>query len=129
VNAAEHADYGRSNVLGYATFGGSLDEAVTNQVYVLAAAGFYPGAYNVVTRNADEILVYYGVYGDVEASTGPAVARLDATTLAGVWNTQLAVYEKVTGWNYPGVAGLHGNGTLLVVSGNTDAPGDRPRNA
>lgn len=82
------------------------------------APGFYPGAYNVVTRNENEIFVYYG---EVEGATGPAVARLDADTLEEIWNTQLAVYENETAWNYPGVVGMHGNGTLIVVSGNTAA--------
>lgn len=121
VSAAEHGDYGRSHVFEYATFGGSLDEDVANQVYARASPRFYPGAYNVVTRNANEVLVYYGVYGDVEGSTGPAVARLDALTLEEVWNTQLAVYENEAAWNYPGVVGLLGNGTLAAVSGNTVA--------
>jgi hypothetical protein len=121
VNAAEHADYGRSHVFEYAIFGGSLDEDLTNQVIVRTTAPDYPGTYNVVTRNPDEIFVYYGVYGEVEGATGPTVARLDANTLEEVWNTQLAVYENDTAWNYPGVIGLHGNGTLIVVSGNTAA--------
>jgi hypothetical protein len=121
VNAAEHADYERSHVFEYATFGGSLDEGATNEAVVRALPGNYPGTYNVVTRNADEIFIYYGVYGEVEGSTGPAVARVDADTLEEVWNTQLAVYENETAWNYPGVIGLHGNGTLIVVSGNTAA--------
>jgi hypothetical protein len=39
-----------------------------------------------------------------------------------IWSTQLAVYDdNETAWNYPGVVGLHGNGTLIVVSGNTAA--------
>jgi hypothetical protein len=121
VNAAEHADDGRSHVFEYATFGGSLDEDATNQPVIRTASGFYPGAYNVVTRNPDEIFVYYGIYGEVEGATGPAVARIDADTLEEVWNTQLAVYENETAWNYPGVIGMHGNGSLIVVSGNTAA--------
>jgi hypothetical protein len=121
VNAAEHADYERSHIFEYAIFGGSLDEEASNQAIVRATAPNYPGAYNVVTRNPDEIFVYYGVYGEVEGAIGPAVARLDANTLEEVWNTQLAVYENETAWNYPGVVGLHGNGTLIVVSGNTAA--------
>jgi hypothetical protein len=121
VNAAEHADYARSHIFEYALFGGSLDPDASNRAIVRATAPVYPGAYNVVTRNPDEIFVYYGVYGEVEGSTGPAVALLDANTLEEVWNTQLAVYENETAWNYPGVVGLHGNGTLIVVSGNTAA--------
>ncbi len=121
VNAAEHADDGRSHVFQYATFGGSLDEDATNQAVVRTAPGFYPGAYNVVTRNENEIFVYYGVYGEVEGATGPAVARLDADTLEEVWNTQLAVLENETAWNYPGVIGMHGNGTLIVISANVAA--------
>jgi hypothetical protein len=121
VNAAEHADYARSHIFEYAIFGGSFDEDASNQTIVRATTADYPGAYNVVTRNPGEIFVYYGVYGDVEGSTGPAVALLDANTLEEVWNTQLAVYENETAWNYPGVVGLHGNGTLIVVSGNTAA--------
>lgn len=121
VNAAEHADDGRSHVFEYATFGGSLDEDATNQAVIRTAPGSYPGADNVVTRNENEIFVYYGVYGELEGATGPAVARLDADTLEEVWNMQLAVYENETAWNYPGVVGMHGNGTLIVVSGNTAA--------
>ena len=121
VNAAEHADYARSHIFEYALFGGSLDEEAANRVIVRATSPDYPGAYNVVTRNPDELFVYYGVYGDVEGSTGPAIALLDANTLEEVWHTQLAVYENETAWNYPGVIGLHGNGTLIVVSGNTAA--------
>jgi len=121
VNPGEHFDYGRSHVFEYATFGGSLESDVTNQAYVRVAPGSYPGAYNVVTRSRNEAFIYYGVYGDVEGSTGPAVARIDVDTLEEVWNTQLAVYENETAWNYPGVVGMHGNGTLIVVSGNTAA--------
>ncbi|MEL6148906.1 MAG: hypothetical protein AAFV33_12255 [Chloroflexota bacterium] len=121
VNPAEHADDGRSHVFEYATFGGSLDEDVTNTTVIRTAPGFYPGAYNVVTRNENEIFVYYGVYGEVEGTTGPAVARLDADTLEEVWNVQLAEYENETAWNYPGVVQTHGNGTLIVISGNTAA--------
>jgi hypothetical protein len=122
VNAAEHADYARSHIFEYAIFGGSLDEDASNQAIVRASAPDYPGAYNMVTRNPDEIFVYYGVYGEVEGAIGPAVARLDAHTLEEVWNTQLAVYDdNETVWNYPGVIGVHGNGTLIVVSGNTAA--------
>jgi hypothetical protein len=121
VNAAEHFDYARSHVFEYALFGGSLDPNASNRAIVRATAPVYPGAYNVVTRNPDEIFVYYGVYGEVEGAIGPAVARLDATTLEEVWNTQLAVYENETAWNYPGVVGMHGNGTLIVVSGGTAA--------
>ena len=121
VNAAEHSDYARSHIFEHAIFGGSLDDVASNQLIVRATAPNYPGAYNVVTRNPDEIFVYYGVYGEVDGATGPAVARLDANTLEEVWNTQLAVYENETAWNYPGVIGMHGNGTLIVVSGNTAA--------
>jgi hypothetical protein len=121
VNAAEHADYGRSHVFEYATFGGSLDEDASNQVVVRTLPGFYPATYNIVTRYADEIFIYFGVYGDIEGSTGPTVARVDANTHEEVWSTQLAVYGNETAWNYPGVIGLHGNGMLVVVSGNTVA--------
>lgn len=121
VNAAEHADDGRSHVFEYATFGGSLAEGATNTAIVRPASGFYPGAYNVVTRNENEIFVYYGVYGEVEGATGPAVARLDADTLEEVWNVQLDVLDNETGWNYPGVIGMHGNGTLIVISANIAA--------
>jgi hypothetical protein len=65
--------------------------------------------------------VYYGVYGDVEGSTGPSVARLDADTLEELWNVQLSFDTNETAWNYPGVVGMHGNGTLIVVSTNTAA--------
>jgi hypothetical protein len=121
VNAAEHFDYARSHVFEYAVFGGSLSEDAGNRAIMRATTPDYPGAYNVVTRNPDEIFVYYGVYGEVEGAIGPAVARLDANTLEEVWNTQLAVYENDTAWNYPGVVGMHGNGTLIVVSGGTAA--------
>ncbi|MEL6721364.1 MAG: hypothetical protein AAFP82_21875, partial [Bacteroidota bacterium] len=70
VNASEHADIGRSHVFEKATFGGSLDANIQNQAIVRSASGFYPGIYNVVTRNENEIFVYYGVYGDVPGSTG-----------------------------------------------------------
>jgi hypothetical protein len=121
VNAAEHSDYARSHIFEYAIFGGSLSEDAGNRAIVRATTPDYPGAYNVVTRNPDEIFVYYGVYGEVEGAIGPAVARLDANTLEEVWNTQLAVYENDTAWNYPGVVGMHGNGTLIVASGGTAA--------
>ncbi|MEO1645146.1 MAG: hypothetical protein AAFR67_08155 [Chloroflexota bacterium] len=121
VNAAEHADDGRSHVFEHATFGGSLDENVTNRTVIRTADGFYPGAYNVVTRNENEIFVYYGVYGEVEGATGPAVARLDADTLEEVWNVQLAVLDNDSAWNYPGVVQMHGNGTLIVISANIAA--------
>lgn len=121
VNPGEHFDYGRSHVFEYATFGGSLNEGVANRVYVRSVPGFHPGTYNVVTRNRDEAFIYYGVYGDVEGSTGPSVAKIDADSLETLWDVQLAVETNETAWNYPGVIGMHGNGTLIVVSGNTAA--------
>lgn len=99
VNAAEHADDGRSHVFEYAIFGGSLDEDVTNTVVVRTAPGFYPGAYNVVTRNENEIFVYYGVYGEVESVTGPAVARLDGYLLVAM-NDENALYTDPVNGNY-----------------------------
>ena len=118
VNATEHADVGRSHVFDKATFGGSLASNAQNKAIVRSAPGFYPGTYNVVTRNENELFVYYGVYGDVPGSTGPAVARLDPNTLQEVWKIQLAEYKNESAWNYPGVIGMHGNGSLIVVSGN-----------
>ncbi|SLN47296.1 PQQ-binding-like beta-propeller repeat protein [Pseudooctadecabacter jejudonensis] len=117
ATAFEHGDAGRSHTFGEAIFAEDMSETADYSVKVREAMGRYPGAYNIVTRAADEIFVYYGVYGDVDASTGPTVAKLNSDTFDEVWNTQIAAFG-VEKWNYPGVLSLHGNGRLYAVGGD-----------
>ncbi|MEO1443744.1 MAG: hypothetical protein AAFV33_25305, partial [Chloroflexota bacterium] len=117
VTGFEHADAGRTHQFESATFGGSMTDPSNNDVSIRIAPEVYPGAYNIVTRDRNELFVYFGVYGENEASTGPTVARLDADTLEEVWRTQIAEFSAET-WNYPGALGLHGNGNLYMVGGN-----------
>lgn len=78
VTASEHADEGRSHRFGAAVFTGALDNAENNRVSTRVAPRNYPGTFNLVTRNPDELFVYFGSYGEIEGANGPMVARLDA---------------------------------------------------
>lgn len=117
VTGSEHSDPGRSRAFPDAVFGGSPTEPDRNTVVVRTTPQRYPGPYNLVTREADELFVYSGSYGGVEGATGPVVARLDPRTLEEVWRTTVSVVEP-GGWNYPGALGVHGNGDLYVVAAN-----------
>lgn len=118
ATAFEHGDAGRTHLFGAAVFGGDLANPENNTVNIRTAPGDYPGAYNIVTRNPSELFVYFGVYGEIEESTGTTVALLNADTLEEVWRTQVEE-QAPEEWIYPGVLGLHGNGNLYAVGGNT----------
>ncbi len=118
ATAFEHGDAGRTHLFDSAVFDGDLNGSSSNNIGIRKALGDYPGAYNIVTRNPDELYVYFGVYGEVEGATGPTVALLNADTLAEEWRTAIDA-QGPQEWIYPGALGLHGNGNLYVVGGNT----------
>lgn len=117
ATAFEHGDAGRSHTFGGAVFSGDMVTPEKNKVLTKEAPSLYPGAYNIVTREKDELYVYFGVYGDADDAKGPAIAKLDARTLEEIWRTEIADFSDTT-WNYPGVLSLHGNGNLYVIGGN-----------
>lgn len=116
----EHGDPGRQHVFDAAVFTGDLNNPRSNRINIRTTTDDYPGIYNLVTRNQDELFVYFGSFGDVEVSKGPALARIDANSLEEVWRISVADLTPQD-WNYPGVVGLHGNGYLYVVVGNVIA--------
>ena len=120
VTAFEHADAGRTHRFSDAVIGGDITNPTNNNVSVRTAPEAYPGAYNIVTRNPDELYIYFGVYGEIEEATGPTVALLNADTLEEVWRTTVKEFPPET-WNYPGAIGLHGNGNLYAIGGNVIA--------
>ena len=117
IAAFEHGDAGRQHVFNTAVFTGDTSNPSSNRVSTRTTPETYPGIYNLVTRNPNELFVYFGSYGDMEEATGPTLARLDATSLEEVWRTPVTEITPPS-WNYPGVVGLHGNGDLYVVAGN-----------
>ena len=90
VAGFEHGDTGRQHVFDSAVFTGDLNNPRSNQINIRTTTDDYPGIYNVVTRNQDELFVYFGSYGDVEVSKGPALARIDANSLEEVWRISVA---------------------------------------
>lgn len=117
VTTFEHGDVGRSHRFDKAIFGGDIIDGSNNEVHIRTAQALYPGAYNMVTRSPEELYIYFGVYGEVEAAKGPTVARLNAHTLEEVWRTTVKEFSPEE-WNYPGVLSLHDNGNLYLVGGN-----------
>ncbi|HWA89759.1 MAG TPA: hypothetical protein VG889_06980 [Rhizomicrobium sp.] len=78
------------------------------------ASGTYYAPYNVVTRERDELFVYGGY---VNVDDGAYVAKLDATSLNETWRVNLKVAKK-DWFEWPGVAGVLGNGFVYAVAGN-----------
>ncbi len=76
----------------------------------------YPGPYNLVTRDAGELFVLFGVYAEVDGCDGAQVARLDAATLEQVWCTRLVDTKALDRWNYMGVLGVLPDGDLVAVA-------------
>ncbi|MGQ7829264.1 hypothetical protein [Altererythrobacter sp. Z27] len=115
--AFEHFDSGRTHNFGCATFGGTHDGA--NIVSARQLPGSYPTPYNWVIDEAGNGYVYGGAYGDFPGVPGSFVARI-APDGSEVWRRQLfdapAHPER---WNYPGVVGLHSNGSLYAVFGTS----------
>jgi hypothetical protein len=78
------------------------------------APGVYYAPYNVVTRERDELYVYGGY---VNVDEGAYVAKLDAATLSEHWRVHLKVAKKEF-FEWPGVAGVLGNGFVYAIAGN-----------
>lgn len=117
VVAFEHFDMGRTHLFACATFSGQFDGA--NTVTPVALSQVYTTPYNMVIGADNASFVYAGAYGDFPGAPGSFVAGLDADGNER-WRTQLfdASAHPET-WNYPGVVGIHRNGFVYVVYGNT----------
>jgi hypothetical protein len=87
-------------------------------VHVREAPGRYPGPYNVVTRQRDELFVLFGVYPEVDGADGAQVVSLDAGTLEERWRTRLLDCRASDRWNYMGVIGVLPDGDLIAMAGN-----------
>jgi hypothetical protein len=68
----------------------------------------------VVTRDRDELFVYGGY---VSEGNGAYVAKLDPVTLREAWRVYLRA-ARDDHWNWFGVVGVHGNGSLYAIAGN-----------
>ncbi len=126
VTPNESYDSGRSHVFPFAC---SLEEIAQGQPLELMTrvmSGF-PGIYNVVTRNPDELFLYGGTQSSDGCtdenenkklcSFGPYVAKINAHTLKEEWRTLLHNTKAASEWDYPGAIGVHGNGKVYVVAG------------
>ncbi len=78
------------------------------------ASGEYSAPYNVVTRERDELFVYGGY---VNVDDGAYVAKLHAATLKEQWRVHMKVARKEY-FEWPGVAGVLGNGFVYAIAGN-----------
>lgn len=79
-------------------------------VKIITSTDKFNHAYNTVTREHNELFVYY------DYTHRPSVAKIDADTMETLWRTIL--FENLDGeWGYFGTMGVHGNGYLYVVSG------------
>ena len=117
VAAFEHYDSGRTHTFSCATFGGAHNGP--NEVKTSRLPGNYITPYNAVMDDSGSGYVYAGAYGDFPGSPGSFAAKI-APDGKEIWRRQLfdaPSHPKL--WNYPGVIGLHRNGSPYVVFGTT----------
>jgi hypothetical protein len=126
VTPSEAFDSGRSHVFPSTC---SIEELVGNSPPKLAlrSLGGFPGIYNLVTRNSDELFVLGGTqssdtcneleFNRKHCSFGPYVAKINAQTMKEEWRTQLHNTQNDTEWDYPGAMGVHRNGKVYIVVG------------
>lgn len=125
--AFEHFDSGRTHNFGCASFGGSHDKA--NVVTATKLPGRYITPYNFVLDEGSDGYVYAGAYGDFPGSPGSFVAKI-ATDGTEMWRRQL--FDAPSNpqlWNYPGVVGIHRNGSPYAVFGTKFVRLDTARGA
>ena len=79
-----------------------------------SSSAMYPAPYNLVTRERDELFVYGGY---VNEDNGAYVAKLDPATLDEKWRIHLQV-KNPRFFDWPGVAGVLGNGFVYAIAGN-----------
>lgn len=113
--AFEHFDSGRTHTFGCATFGGRMSGG--NRVVAKRIPGTFVTPYNWVTDPQGNGYVYGGAYGDFPGAPGSFVASVAADG-SERWRRQLfEAPARPDLWNYPGVVGLHANGSLYTVFG------------
>lgn len=113
VAPTEHVDSSRSQVHEHAC---ALDQ-VTGSVgpYTIAqrkAPASYPRAYNIATREPDELFLYGGYPGQ----GGAYVAKLDPDTLEEVWRATVTIPS--TQWSFIGAMGVLGDGYVYSIQSN-----------
>ena len=81
------------------------------------ALGNLPGIYHVASRAPDQLYVYAGAYGAIDAEAGPNLSRIDPDSLRVHWRWRLPGL-RVGDWNYPGALAVHRNGYLYLVHGS-----------
>ncbi|TAJ52121.1 MAG: hypothetical protein EPN60_17360 [Nevskiaceae bacterium] len=81
------------------------------------ALGNLPGIYHVVSREPDQLYVYAGAYGAIDAENGPNLSRIDPDSLRVRWRWRLPGL-RAGDWNYPGALAVHRNGYLYLVHGS-----------
>lgn len=86
----------------------------TASVSTRSSVADYPSPYNLVTRERDQLFVYGGFVGD---GNGAYVARVDPESLCEEWRIYFRV-EDDDFFDWPGVAGVHGNGFVYAIAGN-----------
>lgn len=110
----EHFDSMRTQVFPYTCTAQQIAGSDPVAIVTRTSVGDYPSPYNAMTRNRDELFVYGGYAAQ---DNGAYVAKLDPATLREAWR----VYMRVASddhFNWPGVAGIHGNGFVYAVAGN-----------
>lgn len=110
----EHFDSWRSQVFPNSCNVQQLVGSGAVKVKTRTAKGHYPSPYNLMTRERDELFVYGGY---VNQEGGAYVAKLDPVTLREKWRVHL-VSQNPDQFDWPGVAGVHGNGFIYAVAGN-----------
>ena len=87
----------------------------------------FPDGYTTVTRDRDELFVFYGTSPDPSACTdegelaglcafGPSTAKIDANTLTVIWRKLLYNAKASNAWNYAGGVGVHANGFIYTIT-------------
>ncbi|MBV9598125.1 MAG: hypothetical protein JOZ87_14805 [Chloroflexi bacterium] len=115
IAAFEVHDSNRTHLYDCADFEGALSGG--NQVFAYSSQQTYITPYNIVDHGPNELFVYGGGYGDHPAASGSFVARVEPGTFNQVWRRVLINTNVTNEWNYPGVANVLSDGSLVVIYG------------
>lgn len=113
VAPTEHVDSARSQVHGEAC---TLEEITGDPagyaIHKRVAPGSYPQAYNIATREPDELFIYGGYPGQ----GGAYVARLNPDTLEELGRVTISIPS--TQWSFIGAMGVLGDGYVYSIQSN-----------
>jgi len=109
VAPAEHNGSDRSSV-----FSAARPPAPGGRPIITTA--LIEGAYNIVTREPNELFILAGVIAESNTQGRPAIIKLDPGGMNKIWRAPL--HWTNDEWLYPGAVGAHANGFVYVVQGS-----------